>query len=204
MVFYFIIKRFLDILFSLISIIIFSPIFLIVSVSIKLTSRGSICFCQPRVGWKGKIFRTFKFRTMVESAGKDQDKVFIVGEDNRITRVGKFLRKWKIDELPQLMNVLRGEMSLVGPRPELPKYINFYLEEKRKKILSVRPGITSLSSIEFSQEREILTKSIDPERDYIYKILPQKIFLDTRYIEKQSFLVDLLIIIRTIKKILKH
>ena len=195
------IKRTFDFLFALIALIPLSPLLVSLALLIKIDSRGPIFFRQQRVGKKGKIFRVYKFRTMIKKAGKNQEEVFAVGEDKRITRMGNFLRRWKIDELPQLINIFKGEMSLVGPRPELPKYVNFYPSEKRKQILSVRPGMTSLASIKFSQERGTLIKSNNPEKDYLNKILPQKMSLDLEYVKKQSFFIDLLLIIKTIKKI---
>ena len=195
------IKRTFDFLFALIALITLSPLLVSLALLIKIDSRGPIFFRQQRVGKKGKIFRVYKFRTMIKKAGKNQEEVFAVGEDKRITRMGNFLRRWKIDELPQLINIFKGEMSLVGPRPELPKYVNFYPSEKRKQILSVRPGMTSLASIKFSQERGTLIKSNNPEKDYLNKILPQKMSLDLEYVKKQSFFIDLLLIIKTIKKI---
>lgn len=195
------VKKIFDFFVSLIGLVILSPFLLLIALLIKLDSKGPIFFCQQRVGCGGKNFYIYKFRTMTEEASENQEEVFTIGEDKRVTRIGKFLRKWKFDEFPQLINVLVGKMSMVGPRPELPKYVSYYPEEARKKIFSVRPGITSLSSIEFSQEQDILAKSSQPEKDYIHKIRPQKNILDLEYLKKQSFLFDLLLMIKTIKKV---
>ena len=149
-----IVKRIFDFLVSLIGIIILSPIFVIVSIAIKLDSRGEVLFLQKRVGRYGKEFNIYKFRTMVTNAEKI-GKQITVGKDSRITRVGAFLRKFKIDELPQLFNVLKGDMSLVGPRPEVPKYVALYNEEQRH-VLDVRPGITDMASLRYKDENDIL------------------------------------------------
>ena len=159
-----IVKRIFDFFAALIGIIILSPIFIIVSIAIKLDSPGNIMFLQKRVGKCGKEFDIFKFRTMVTNAER-LGKQITVGKDNRITKVGAFLRKYKIDELPQLFNVLKGDMSLVGPRPEVPKYVALYNEEQ-KKVLSVRPGITDLASLKYSDENDILGKVENPEKCY--------------------------------------
>ena len=194
-------KRIFDFFVSLIGLVILSPLLLIIALLIKLDSKGPVFFCQQRVGFKGKNFYIYKFRTMSEEAGENQEEVFAVGEDKRVTRIGRFLRNWKFDEFPQLINVLIGEMGIVGPRPELPKYVDNYSEKEKTKIFSVRPGITSLASMEYRQEENILAKSSQPEEDYIHKIRPEKNSLDLEYVEKQSFHFDLLIILETIKKV---
>lgn len=195
------IKKIFDFFSALIGLVALSPFLIFIALLIKLDSKGPVFFRQRRVGCGGRIFYTYKFRTMTKKTSENQEKVFTIGEDKRVTRIGKFLRKRKLDELPQLINILKGEMSLVGPRPEIPKFVAFFTKEQREKIFSVKPGMTSLASIKFNQERDILSKSADPENNYIHKILPEKLALDMEYIKKQSFLLDLLLIIRTIKKI---
>ncbi|MCF0147264.1 MAG: sugar transferase, partial [Clostridium sp.] len=156
-----IIKRIFDFLVSLLGIVILSPVFIIVSIAIKIDSKGSILFLQKRVGKDGREFNIYKFRTMVTDAEK-LGKQITIGNDSRITKVGAFLRKFKIDELPQLFNVLLGDMSLVGPRPEVPKYVALYNDEQ-KKVLSIRPGITDMASLRYKDENDILGKVDNPE-----------------------------------------
>lgn len=193
-----IVKRIFDFFAALIGIIILSPIFIIVSIAIKLDSPGNIMFLQKRVGKCGKEFDIFKFRTMVTNAER-LGKQITVGKDNRITKVGAFLRKYKIDELPQLFNVLKGDMSLVGPRPEVPKYVALYNEEQ-KKVLSVRPGITDLASLKYSDENDILGKVGNPEEYYINVIMKDKLSLNLEYIEKSNLFFDISLVIKTILK----
>ena len=193
-----IVKRIFDFFAALIGIIILSPIFIIVSIAIKLDSPGNIMFLQKRVGKCGKEFDIFKFRTMVTNAER-LGKQITVGKDNRITKVGAFLRKYKIDELPQLFNVLKGDMSLVGPRPEVPKYVALYNEEQ-KKVLSVRPGITDLASLKYSDENDILGKVENPEEYYINVIMKYKLSLNLEYIEKSNLFFDISLVIKTILK----
>lgn len=193
-----IIKRIFDFFAALIGIIIISPVLIIVSIAIKLDSKGNVMFLQKRVGKDGKEFNIYKFRTMVSNAEKI-GKQLTVGKDNRITKVGGFLRKYKIDELPQLFNVLKGDMSLVGPRPEVPKYVALYNEEQRK-VLSVRPGITDLASLKYSDENDILGKVDNPEEYYINVIMKDKLTLNLEYIEKSNLFYDISLIIKTIIK----
>lgn len=193
-----IIKRIFDFFAALIGIIILSPILLIVSIAIKMDSTGDILFLQKRVGKDGKEFNIYKFRTMVTDAEK-LGKQITVGKDSRITKVGAFLRKYKIDELPQLFNVLKGDMSLVGPRPEVPKYVELYNEEQRK-VLSVRPGITDLASLKYSDENDILGKVENPEEYYINVIMKDKLTLNLEYIEKSNLFFDISLVIKTIIK----
>ena len=190
------VKRIFDFLLSLFGIIILSPIFIIVSIAIKLDSKGSILFLQKRVGRYGKEFNIYKFRTMVTDAEK-LGKQITVGKDNRITRVGAFLRKFKIDELPQLFNVLKGDMSLVGPRPEVPKYVALYNEEQRK-VLDIRPGITDMASLRYKDENDILGKVDNPEEYYINVIMKDKLNLNLEYIEKSNVFFDIYLILKTI------
>jgi lipopolysaccharide/colanic/teichoic acid biosynthesis glycosyltransferase len=192
-------KRIFDIVFSIFGIILISPILLIIVVLIINDSRGSAFYLQKRVGKDNQDFKLIKFRTM--SIGSDKKGLLTVGfKDSRITRAGGFLRKYKFDELPQLFNVLRGEMSFVGPRPEVRKYVNLYNEDQ-KKVLSVKPGITDFASIKYSRENEILSKSTNPEKTYIEIIMPDKLKINLEYIEKTGIAIDIKIILRTILKI---
>lgn len=196
-----IIKRGFDIVVSFIGLLIFLPIFLIVAIIIKLDSKGPIFFRQVRVGKNGKEFKIIKFRTMVVDAEEKGMQITVDG-DSRITKPGNFLRKSKIDELPQLINVLIGDMSFVGPRPEVPKYIAMYNKNQRS-ILKVRPGITDIASIEYRDENSILAQSKNPEKAYINEIMPRKIELNFKYIENMSVIYDIKLIIETIFKVIK-
>ena len=193
-------KRIFDIISSLFGLILLSPFMIIIAILIKLDSKGPIFFKQVRVTKNGREFKIFKYRTM--RIGSDKYSQITVGKDNRITKIGDFLRKYKLDEIPQLINVLIGDMSLVGPRPEVPKYIALYTEEQRE-ILKVRAGITDYASIEFSNENDILANEADPEKAYIEKIMPRKIELNKKYLSEISVMTDIKIILLTIKKILK-
>lgn len=196
-----IVKRMFDLFFSLIGIIITIPILILVSIMVKLTSKGPIIFKQERVGKNKKIFYIYKFRTMTDCDDKANDRQVTVINDQRITRIGRILRKYKIDELPQLYNVLKGDMSFVGPRPEVKKYVKFY-EEEYDEILKVKPGITDLASIEYIDENTIISKYSDPEKIYIEEVLPKKLMLNKRYIEEMSIKNDILLILKTIKRII--
>ena len=176
--------RFFDIIFSAVGLLLLSPLFLIVYILIRCESKGGGFYCQQRVGKDGRMFGLYKFRSM--RTGSDKKGLITVGgHDSRITRMGYFIRKYKIDELPQLWNVLKGDMSLVGPRPEVKKYVDLYTEEQRR-VLSVRPGITDYASIEYVDENEILGKADNPDRVYVEEIMPAKIKLNMRYIENRS------------------
>ena len=194
------IKRLFDILASGIGIIILSPVLLIIALRIKTGSDGPIFFKQVRVGKDGKEFEILKFRTMVVDAEK-MGRQITVGADNRITKVGGFLRKYKLDELPQLFNVFKGDMSLVGPRPEVPRYVKLYTEEQRK-VLNVKPGITVLASIRYRDENELLGQAENPDEFYINTIMPDKLALNLEYINKSNVFYDIYIIIETIIKCL--
>lgn len=196
-----ILKRLLDIVASGIGIIILSPILIIISIIIKITSRGPIFFKQVRVGKNEKKFKILKFRTMIVDAEK-VGKQITVGNDPRITRIGSFLRKYKLDELPQLINVFIGNMSLVGPRPEVPRYVELYSYEQRK-VFNVKPGITDLASIRYRDENDILGKVDNPDRYYIDVIMQDKLNLNLEYIDKGNVFFDIFIIIKTIVKCLK-
>lgn len=193
------IKRLFDIIASLIGIIILSPVFAVICLLIVIDSRGGIFYKQIRVGKGEKDFKLFKFRTMYSNS--DQKGLLTVGmKDNRITKVGYYLRKYKLDELPQLLNVLLGDMSIVGPRPEVPKYVAMYNAEQ-KKVLNVKPGITDYASIEYANENEILAKALNPEEEYINVIMPAKLKLNLKYINEMGLTTDLSIIFKTIGKI---
>ena len=191
--------RFFDLLISCLGLILLFPFFLIIGIAIMINSRGGIFYIQARVGKKSKDFRLIKFRTMCSGAEK-QGGLTIGARDSRVTNTGFFLRKYKLDELPQLMNVLRGEMSLVGPRPELRKYVDLYSEEQ-KKVLDVKPGITDIASLEYIDENSILGNSIDPEKTYIEQIMPAKLDLNRKFIENQRPCNYFRIIGLTLKKI---
>lgn len=193
-----VIKRIFDIIMSLIGIIILSPLLIIVSIAIKISSPGNILFLQKRVGKNGEEFNIYKFRTMVSNAEK-LGKQITVGNDSRITKVGAFLRKFKIDELPQLFNVFNGDMSFVGPRPEVPKYVALYTKEQRK-VLSIRPGITDMASLRYRDENDILGKVDNPEEYYINVIMQDKLKLNLEYIEKSNIIFDISLILKTIIK----
>ena len=193
-------KRIFDIILSLFGLIILFPFMLMIAILIKLDSKGPVFFKQVRVTKNGREFKIFKYRTM--KVGSDKYSQITVGKDDRITKIGMFLRTYKLDEIPQLINVLLGDMSLVGPRPEVPKYVALYTEEQ-KEILKVRAGITDYASIEFSDENNLLSSEEEPEKAYIEKIMPKKIELNKKYLSEISMLTDIKIILLTIKKILK-
>lgn len=193
-------KRAFDIFFSVLGIILLSPFLLLISLWIVADSRGGIFYKQLRVGKNDTDFFLFKFRSMRSDADK-KGLLTVGGRDPRITRAGYYLRKYKMDELPQLLNVLKGDMSLVGPRPEVRKYVSLYNSEQ-KKVLSVQPGITDYASIEYSNENEILGRAVNPEQVYIEEIMPAKLQLNLRYIAEKSLATDLKIIFRTLRKII--
>ncbi|AGX45085.1 sugar transferase [Clostridium saccharobutylicum] len=193
-----IIKRIFDIICSGLGLIVLSLVFLVIALRIKTGSDGPIFFKQIRVGEKGKEFEILKFRTMVVDAEK-LGRQITVGNDSRITKIGAFLRKYKLDELPQLINVFKGDMSLVGPRPEVPRYVKMYNEEQRK-VLEVKPGITDLASIRYRDENELLGKAENPDEFYINTIMPDKLALNVEYIKKSNVFFDIYIIIQTIIK----
>lgn len=192
-------KRIFDILFSLVALIVLLPIMLIISIIINFESKGGFFYFQNRVGKNNCDFKLIKFRTMFINS--DKLGLITVGtNDKRITRFGKFLRKFKLDELPQLINIIKGEMSIVGPRPEVRKYVNLY-NKKQLNVLSVRPGLTDFASLQYIEENKILVEYDDSEKAYIEKIMPHKLELNLKYIKNQSFATDLKIIFKTIFKI---
>lgn len=194
-------KRFFDILLSIFALILLFPILLVISILIIIDSKGPILYKQQRVGKTNQDFTILKFRTMYLQSDK-QGLLTVGNNDKRITRMGYFLRKYKIDELPQLINILKGDMSFVGPRPEVRKYVNLYTQEQLI-ILSIRPGLTDYASIEYSNENELLASSIDPEQTYINDIMPTKLGLNMQYIQDMNFITDIKLILRTISKIIK-
>ena len=190
------VKRLFDILFSAVTLVVLLPLMLAVALWIKIDSSGPVFFRQVRVGRDCRPFRIYKFRSMrVEAQGRGPQ--LTVGDDARITRVGTVIRRYKIDEFPQFINVLLGDMSLVGPRPEVPRYVGLYPPAVRDVVLSVRPGITDLASIAYRDESDLLGASADPERTYVEQVLPAKLALCERYVRERSFLGDLAIIGRS-------
>jgi lipopolysaccharide/colanic/teichoic acid biosynthesis glycosyltransferase len=194
-------SRILDVFFSIIGLVLLSPILFIISVIILIESKGGIFYLQERIGKNGIPFKLFKFRSM--AVGSDSKGLLTVGmNDARITKSGQFIRKYKMDELPQLINVLKGEMSLVGPRPEVKKYVDLYTETQRK-VLTVKPGMTDLASIEFSNENELLENQENPEKYYIKEIMPKKIELNMMFIENPNLVNYFKLILKTGLKIIR-
>lgn len=192
-------KRLFDILFSLIVLTIGLPFALIIALLIVADSKGRVFYRQSRVGRNNVDFQLYKFRTMCSGADKGS-LITVGGDDARITKVGRFLRKFKIDEFPQFLNILKGEMSIVGPRPEVRKYVDMYTPEQMR-VLSVRPGLTDYAFIRYVNENELLATSPDPEKTYIEEIMPDKLNLNLKYIDEQSIWVDMKIIFKTMKAI---
>ncbi|MCD4665429.1 MAG: sugar transferase [Bacteroidales bacterium] len=192
-------KRLFEILFSVISLIILSPFLLIISLLIIFDSKGGVFFIQERVGKNNTDFNLIKFRTMVVES--DKKSLITIGiTDSRITRIGKWLRSYKIDEFPQLFNILKGEMSFVGPRPEVRKYVKLY-NDKQLQVLNVKPGLTDYASLEYLNENEIMAKFSNPEKAYVEQIMPAKLKLNLQYIREQGFFTDIKIVFKTIRKI---
>lgn len=189
-------KRLFDIVFSLFGIIILSPIFLIIAFLVKVTSKGGAFYKQIRVGKNNKDFRLLKFRSMYVDSDK-KSLITIGGHDSRVTKVGYFIRKYKLDELPQLINVLKGDMSFVGPRPEVRYYVNIYTKEQLQ-VLNVRPGITDPASIAYRNENELLAKQSDPKQYYIDVVMQDKLRINVEYIANRTFWSDVKIILKTI------
>lgn len=193
-------KRLFDILFSLVVLILISPFLAVISLLILFTSKGPVFYRQVRVGKNGADFRIFKFRTMYTGSDKGS-LITIGGRDKRITPFGYWLRRYKLDELPQFLNVLKGDMSIVGPRPEVRRYVEMYTAEQAQ-VLSVKPGITDYASIRFSHESELLAQATDPEKEYVSNIMPAKLQLNLEYVRNRSFTEDLKIIVQTVGKIM--
>ena len=194
-------KRIFDFFLALFSFTLLLPLLIFITVLIKLTSKGSVFYFQVRVGKNNKDFKIFKFRTMVKNADKS-GVLTIGGKDPRVTKIGYYLRKYKLDELPQLINVLLGSMSFVGPRPEVRKYVEMYTQEQ-KMVLNVRPGITDMASIEFKNENEILALQNNPDQYYINVIMPRKLEINIKYLKERSLLKDFLVVSKTFNAILK-
>ncbi len=194
-------KRQFDFVCALLGLIVLSPVFLAVALAVKLDSKGPVFFRQERVGKDSKNFLIYKFRTMVKDASKLGQHFTTKTSDPRITKIGAFLRRCNIDELPQLINVVLGEMSLVGPRPEVPEIVKLY-DEEQKKVLSLRPGLTDYAALEFRREGEIMADSSDLYNDYVNKVLPKKVDLQLKYVKNQSLATDLKLIFSTIGKVL--
>jgi len=194
-------KRFFDIMFSILVLTILSPIFLIIAFLIKLTSNGPVFFTQIRLGKNARSFKIYKFRTMISRADAESNNLTLL-DDRRITKIGKILRRHKLDELPQFVNVLKGDMSIVGPRPDVPEYYDLN-NPLHKKVLSLRPGITCFASIEYSlkhkpKETAMLAQADQPEKLYVQKIFPAKMALNIKYVDEQSIWLDIKLISLTI------
>jgi len=187
------------VLFASMGVVVAAPLIVAATAAVGLTSPGGAFFQQERVGLNGRPFRILKFRTMLAGSGRAQ---ITTGGDPRITRVGRWLRRYKIDELPQLINVIRGDMSIVGPRPELRRYVDMY-REPYQKILSVRPGMTDFASVTFRNEERTLAGSSDPEKMYVEEILPRKIELYLRYVAEMSLSTDLRLIMATLRALMR-
>ncbi len=195
-------SRALDVLASSFGLIILAPLFVLVAVAIRLDSGGPVFFRQVRVGRDGRPFSILKFRTMRTDAEAVGGQL-TVGADPRVTRVGAWLRRTKIDELPQLINVLRGDMALVGPRPEVPRYVALY-DEQQRRVLDVRPGITDPASIAFRDEGSILANASDPEETYVHEIMPRKLAMNLAYLEHRTLTRDLGVILATLIKVTRR
>lgn len=189
-------KRIFDLFWATVGLLLLWPVFLLVALFIKVEDGGAVFFRQVRVGWKGRPFRMWKFRTMVMDAER-LGRAITVGGDARITRVGHWLRATKVDELPQLINVLTGDMSLVGPRPEVQKYVDLYTPEQRR-VLDLRPGITDLASVKYRRESELLATAEDPDRTYVDEIMPEKIRINLDYAGQASLAGDFKVILMTL------
>lgn len=193
-------KRAVDVLAAALGLLLLAPLLGLIALAVKLDSRGPVFFRQERVGLGGERFRMFKFRTMVVDAEARGLQITVAG-DARITRVGRFLRRHKLDELPQLIDVLRGTMSLVGPRPEVPRYVQRYPEHLRERVLSVRPGVTDIASLRFGREAELLAKAPNPERHYVEVILPEKLRVAADYLENATLASDLRLVGLTLRTV---
>ena len=194
-------KRIFDIISSLVVLTMGLPFFILIAFLIGIDSKGGVFFIQQRVGKDNRNFGLFKFRTM-RSDSEKAGQITVGGKDPRITKIGYFLRKFKLDEFPQLLNVIKGDMSIIGPHPEVRRYVDMYSKEQLK-VLSVRPGLSDFASIEYINENELLGKSDNPEKTYTEEIMPAKLQLNLKYIEQKSFSTDIKLIFKTIGKILK-
>lgn len=192
-------KSAFDFLAAFCGLVLLSPVFVAIAILIRIDDPGPVFFRQERVGRHGRPFRIHKFRTMVTNG--DPSRQLTIGDDARITRIGRFLRKTKLDEFPQLIDVIAGNMSLVGPRPEVPRYVAMYPADLRKIVLSVKPGITDLASIEYRDESAMLASAVDAEAFYVEQVLPAKLAYYRRYVETRTFWGDIRIILRTLAAI---
>lgn len=195
-------KRLFDLILSSLGLLVLAPVLLLIALAVKLDSPGPVFFRQERIGRFGRPFRIHKFRTMRHDP-VGQGPQITVGADRRITRVGAVLRQTKLDELAQLIDVWQGTMSLVGPRPEVPRYVAQYPAELRDKVLSVRPGITDIASIEYRDESAVLARAQDPEHAYVHEVLPHKLALAASYVDQASLWLDIKLIVRTIAAIVR-
>ncbi len=193
-------KRLFDVVVAALALVLLAPLLLAIALWIRLDSPGPALFRQERVGRAGRPFRIHKFRTMVADAQR-RGPALTVGDDARITRAGRWLRRWRLDELPQLIDVLAGDMSLVGPRPEVPRYVALYPPALRERVLAARPGITDPSSLAFLDEAAQLAEAADPEREYVEAILPRKLQLAADYADRATLLTDLRWIARTLARL---
>jgi lipopolysaccharide/colanic/teichoic acid biosynthesis glycosyltransferase len=193
-------KRVFDFIASLAGVVLLAPLFLLVAFWIKLDSPGPVFFRQQRVGKNGQLFNIIKFRTMQDDA---HETLLTIGHDRRITNAGRFLRRHKLDEFPQLFNVIAGDMSLVGPRPEVPRYVDCYPADVRSVVLSVSPGITDWASIYYKEENSLLGRAADPEQAYLETILPAKLKYNLRYVHERSFWNDVRIIFTTLATLVR-
>lgn len=193
-------KRLFDITLSIPGLILLSPLFIILAIWIKKDSKGPVFYKQIRIGKDGREFYLYKFRSMRQGADK-QGLLTVGGKDPRITKSGSFIRTYKLDEFPQLINVLKGDMSIVGPRPEVPKYVALYTADQQK-VLSVKPGISDWASIYFRNENELLAQAENPEEFYVSEVMPQKLSMNLKYINNNNLFIDLKIILNTIKMVI--
>jgi lipopolysaccharide/colanic/teichoic acid biosynthesis glycosyltransferase len=193
-------KRVFDLVVASLALVTLAPVLLVVAVWVRLDSPGPVLFMQERVGRHGRHFRILKFRTMrTEVSGKGLQ--LTTDQDARVTRAGQVLRKYRLDELPQLVNVVAGHMSIVGPRPEVPRYVACYSEQDKREIFSIRPGITDLASLKFRDEARLLQHAADPESTYVNSILPEKVLLYREYVRTQTLWLDLKIIWQTVSTV---
>ena len=197
-------KRLFDLLLATFGLALLSPVLVAIALWIKLDSPGPVFFRQHRVGRHGALFRIHKFRTMTDDTAGSQSAQITVGADPRITRAGGHLRRTKLDELPQLIDVVAGHMSLVGPRPEVPRYVALYPEALRAKVLSVRPGLTDLASIEYRDESALLARAADPEREYVEVVMPAKLRAAARYVDQMSLSTDVRVLGATLRALWLH
>ena len=193
-------KRLFDLAFAAVVLVMLLPVLLALGLWVKLDSPGPVFFRQVRVGRRGALFRIFKLRTMSDES-EDHSSQITIGHDLRITQSGRFLRRHKLDELPQFLNVLLGEMSVVGPRPEVPRYVAMYPPGVRDAVLSVRPGITDLASLAYRDESSLLAQSVHPEREYVEVLMPAKLRYAVEYVQQRTMLLDLQIIWRTVVEV---